>query len=274
MSNHFHLALETPEPNLSEAMKWLQGTWAARFNRFRGEIGRPFQGRYKALHVEPGQALAQVAHYIHLNPVRAGILPADRLPEYRRSSLSRFLRPNRPSWLIADTVLAQAGALTDSPEGWKCYVEYLGILAEENAAGRDDRYGRLSRGWAIGSAEFKRDLQEELAPRAAGRDGFELLGADRDAQRLARAAVWEETLSAMAGALGIDLTRLPPKKSAADKVRLAAMMRQLTSVSNPWLAQRLQMGVPGSVTQYVRRLHLNGGIDKTEPRTVLSRIHT
>ena len=79
MANHFHLAVETPEPNLSEGMKWLQGTWATRFNRFRGEAGRPFQGRYKALHVEPGHPLAQVAHYIHLNPVRAGIVPAERL---------------------------------------------------------------------------------------------------------------------------------------------------------------------------------------------------
>lgn len=52
-------------------MKHLQGTWANRFNRCRGQMERPFQGRYKALHVEPGQALAQVANYIHLNPVRA-----------------------------------------------------------------------------------------------------------------------------------------------------------------------------------------------------------
>ena len=88
MRNHFHLAVETPEPNLSEGMKWLQGTWAARFNRFRGEGGRPFQGRYKALHVEAGHALAQVAHYIHLNPVRAKIKTAPRLGDYRWSSLS------------------------------------------------------------------------------------------------------------------------------------------------------------------------------------------
>jgi putative transposase len=59
MRNHFHLAVETPEPNLSDGMRWLQATWAARFNRFRGETGRPFQGRYKGLHVEPGHALAQ-----------------------------------------------------------------------------------------------------------------------------------------------------------------------------------------------------------------------
>ena len=82
MRNHFHLALETPEPNLSVGMKWLQGTWAARFNRYRGEVGRPFQGRFKALHVEPAHALAQVAHYIHLNPVRAKVVEADRLAEF------------------------------------------------------------------------------------------------------------------------------------------------------------------------------------------------
>ena len=87
MRNHFHLAAQTPEPNLSEGMKWLQGTWAARFNRFRRENGRPFQGRYKALHVEPGHTLAQVAHYIHLNPVRAGIIAADQFEDYRWSSL-------------------------------------------------------------------------------------------------------------------------------------------------------------------------------------------
>lgn len=63
MSNHFHLAVETPEPNLSLGMKWLQGTWARRANLYHGETGRPFQGRYKALIVEPGRVLAQVAHY-------------------------------------------------------------------------------------------------------------------------------------------------------------------------------------------------------------------
>jgi len=57
--NHFHLALEIPGPNLSDGMKWLQGTRAARFNRFRAETGRLFQGRDKALQVADAHALAQ-----------------------------------------------------------------------------------------------------------------------------------------------------------------------------------------------------------------------
>jgi REP element-mobilizing transposase RayT len=119
MRNHFHLAVETPEPNLSDGMKWLQGTWAARFNRFRGETGRPFQGRYKALHVEPGHALAQVAHYIHLNPVRARAVTAARLRDHRWGSLPFFLgrAKDRPACLVADTVLTESGGLPDTPAG-------------------------------------------------------------------------------------------------------------------------------------------------------------
>jgi hypothetical protein len=44
-----------------------------------------------------------------LNPVRAGIVPPERLPEYRHSSLRRFLGRDRPAWLIADTVLIESG---------------------------------------------------------------------------------------------------------------------------------------------------------------------
>jgi putative transposase len=146
MQNHFHLAVETPEPNLSEGMQWLQATWAARFNRFRGETGRPFQGRYKALHVEPGHALAQVAHYIHLNPVRAKVLSAERLPEFRWSSLWWLVQRQRPTCLTADTVLAESGGLAETKAGWRRYVSYLGVLAEKDAKRRGEKFGRLSRG--------------------------------------------------------------------------------------------------------------------------------
>ena len=109
MRNHFHLAVETVEPNLSDGMQWLQGTWAVRFNRLRREVGRPFQGRFKALHVEPGHALAQVAHSIHLNPLRAKIVTVARLADYPSSSLALFGSRQRPAVLVADTVLGESG---------------------------------------------------------------------------------------------------------------------------------------------------------------------
>jgi len=61
MRNHFHLALETPLPNLAEGLHWLLGTFAVRFNRFRKEQGHVFQGRYRALLIEDAAALTRVA---------------------------------------------------------------------------------------------------------------------------------------------------------------------------------------------------------------------
>ena len=273
MRNHFHLAVETREPNLSEGMRWLQATWAMRFNRFRGEAGRPFQGRYKALHVEPGHALAQVAHYIHLNPVRAKAITMEELIGHRWSSLPHFLKKKvRPACLEPTTILAESGGLADTPAGWRRYVDYLGVIAEEEVMLREAKFGRLSRGWAIGSAEFKTDLKKEFSERGADLERFALLGGDGDAQREVRMEVWEEKLQAAAKALRVVLGQLPAQKSAPDKVRLAALMKRTTSVSNGWLADRLKMGPAASVSQYVRRLELSGGTASLEFKRALSNV--
>lgn len=274
MRNHFHLAVETPEPNLSDGMKWLQGTWAMRFNRFRGEAGRPFQGRYKALHVEPGHALAQVAHYIHLNPVRAKVFSAERLLEYPWSSLPVFAGKIRPPCMVPATVLEQSGGLPDTPGGWRRYLDHLGVLAEDDAKRREEKFGRLSRGWVVGSAEFKAELNKELMGRSDGAERFNLAGADGVAQREIRAAIWEEKLHVAAKALRIPLEKLPEQYSAPGKVQLAAIMKRATSVANGWLADRLQMGKPASVSQYVRRFEARGGGGTKEFKAALSKVET
>ena len=57
ISNHYHLAVETPEGNLVEGMRWLQGTFGIRFNALREERGHVFQSRYKSLVIEEGRPL-------------------------------------------------------------------------------------------------------------------------------------------------------------------------------------------------------------------------
>ena len=107
-------------------MQWLQSTFANRFNKRRGERGHLFQGRYQSLLVEEGEALGMLCHYLHLNPVRAGILPVDRLPDYRHSSYWYLGQPKaRPAGLPVTTALTEAGALADTPAGWKSYADYL-----------------------------------------------------------------------------------------------------------------------------------------------------
>lgn len=257
MRNHFHLAVETPQPNLSEGMKYLQGTWANRFNRYRGLVGRPFQGRYKALHVEPGEALARVANYIHLNPVRAKIVPVEKSGDFRWSSLWRYLSSEkRPGWLYAETLLLEAGGLPDTPEGWGKYVGYLGTLEEAQPSKRKEKYGALSRGWAMGSDAFMETLKEEMRKRGAELENAVLRGVPGSEGKQMRDAVWEERLQALAKAAKIDLKNLGARKSDHSKVLLAAAMRSTGSVSNGWLCERLKMGTAASVSQFVRRWNL------------------
>jgi putative transposase len=109
MSNHFHLFLRTPEPNLSTGMHDLNSGYASLFNRRYRRTGSLFQGRFKAILVEDQTHAWELSRYVHLNPVRAKMV---RLPEeYRWSSYSayRFARnaAAAPAWLDWETVLQE-----------------------------------------------------------------------------------------------------------------------------------------------------------------------
>jgi putative transposase len=136
-------------------MRWLQATFAKRFNRFRGERGHLFQGRYEGL--EEGEALGQVCHYLHLNPVRAGAVPVEKLGDYRFSSYWYLSRP-RPKCLCLTAALAEAGGLADTAAGRRGYAAYLSWQAESGPSGKNKAYVSLSRGWARGSRNSRRLL--------------------------------------------------------------------------------------------------------------------
>jgi REP element-mobilizing transposase RayT len=271
MSTHFHLAVELTEPNLSVGMKWLQGTWIRRYNSLHRLVGRPIQGRYKAPLVEPGHALAQVCHYIHLNPVRAGIVPAGRIMEYAWSSLPKLAGRDRPAWLEPAVILGESGELADSAKGWKSYRHYLEFLATDETAKKELVAKRMSRGWCVGSKEFRQEMKLLHARRGADLDRFAGLGPDEI--NAERRQVWEETLQVLAVAAGVRLASLPARKSHPDKALLAAAMKQRTSVSNGWLAGRLQMGQPASASQFARRFLLDPAGARSVTR-LLSRVKT
>ncbi|MEY2408927.1 MAG: REP-associated tyrosine transposase, partial [Verrucomicrobiota bacterium] len=121
MPNHFHLVIETPEPNLVAGMKWFLGTYTARFNKRHRASGHLFSGRYKSILVGgKGGYLRTVVDYVHLNPVRAKLIePAQALRLFRWSSFPLFLaRPEqRPSWLRVDRALGECGIRADSAAG-------------------------------------------------------------------------------------------------------------------------------------------------------------
>lgn len=246
MRNHYHLAVETPEGNLVAGMQWLQATFANRFNRFRDERGHLFQGRYKALLVEEGEPLAFVGHYIHLNPVRAGIRSVAQLDDYRYSSYWYLTRPEaRPRWLCLELLLGQTGGLTDTKRGWASYRDYLAWQVEEGPAGKSRAYVCLSQGWALGSAGFKATLVKDHAVAALAR-AWEQSGA-----REIQAQAWEKLCGQALQTLRRNDHELAmAAKSAPWKIAVAVLLKERTQASNVWLAQRLHLGRP----KYASRL--------------------
>lgn len=245
MRNHYHLAIETPLGHLVAGMQWLQATFANRFNRRRGVNGHLFQGRYKAFLVEEGEPLAAVAHYIHLNPVRAGVISVDRLDEYRHSSYW-FLRRKgaRPACLSLDVLMAQTG-LIDAPPGWRKYAEYLQWEAVDGPLGRADAFKTMSQGWALGSEEFKAGLVREHALLALAR-AWE----DKGAQEI-RTLHWEDHCHRALRILGRSDRDLEQTGGCASwKAALAAFLKERTQASNSWLGRRLCIGS----AKYVSRL--------------------
>lgn len=73
MTNHYHIVVETAEGNLSQGMRQLNGVYTQHVNRTHGRIGHVYQGRYKAILVERDGYLLELARYVVLNPVRAGM---------------------------------------------------------------------------------------------------------------------------------------------------------------------------------------------------------
>ena len=245
MSNHYHLALETPEANLVAGMQWLQGTFATRFNRYRQECGHLFQGRYKSFVVDPGDALGPLCHYIHLNAVRAGMTTVERLHEWAWSSLRWLANPQeRASWFRPMACLEHAGGLADTPSGRRKYGEYLAWLSADTAEQKRLRFDRMGKGWVLGTREFKQQLVEEHREAATSLERGEH---DLEDARVAQLEAVFAGLLAAAGKTGIDVARDP--KSADWKVVIAAEMKRTTTATNQWLARALHMGSPYTVSR-------------------------
>ncbi len=108
MNNHYHLLLETPEANLSKAIRHLNGVYTQKFNRTHDRVGHLFQGRFKAIHVEKGSHLLELCRYLALNPVRAGMVKHPR--EWRWSSYRATAGVSgKEPWLEVNWVLSQFG---------------------------------------------------------------------------------------------------------------------------------------------------------------------
>ena len=108
MDNHYHLLIATPDGNLAKGMRQLNGVYTQASNRRHRRGGHLFQGRYKAILVDEDAYLLEVARYVVLNPLRAGMVSAVEAWPWS-SYLAMLGEAPRPEWLTVDAVLGQFG---------------------------------------------------------------------------------------------------------------------------------------------------------------------
>jgi len=103
MDNHYHLLLQTIEANLSRVMHYLNAVYTQKYNRKNKCEGHVFRGRYKALLVDRDNYLLEVCRYIHLNPVRAGLV---KVPEKHLWTSHRLYLglAHLPAWVCVDEI--------------------------------------------------------------------------------------------------------------------------------------------------------------------------
>ncbi len=249
MGNHFHLVVETPAGNLVAGMKWLLGTYTMRFNRRHRLSGHLFAGRYKALVVDGAGSgyFRTVCDYVHLNPVRAGLVAADNcLASYRWSSWPEYMKApgKRWSWLRVDRLMGEYGIPKDSPAGRRALARAVASrqMAEDSAD-----YAAIRRGWCFGEEGFRKELLAQVSERL----GAEHYGGERGEAAEARAE--RMVLAELRRRRWVEADLKQHAKGDRVKVDLAARLRKDTLVTVKWIASRLHMGTAGYVNNRLYR---------------------
>lgn len=228
----------------------MAGRTRLRLNHRHKLIGHVLSGRYKAQLVEgSGNGYLRTAcDYVHLNPVRAKLLPReDRLLAYPWSSFGYYLSApeHRPQWLRVDRLLGEHGIEGDTPAGRQQFERRM----EARRLDADDEQALkvFRRGWYVGSESFR---QEQLA-RMEGKLGEHHAGALR---RETAEAKGERIIGEELQRLGWSESDLAiRRRNDPGKVGIGLRLRRETTLSIKTIAARVQLGTSNTANRLLHQ---------------------
>lgn len=257
MDNHYHILLETSQPNLVAGMSWFQTAFTVRCNRQTGQCGHVFAGRYKSVLVQTsaGNYFSQLAAYIHLNPARAGIFPgqdSDFLHAHRWTSLYWLSKPesDTPAWYTAQKILSHipSGELEEKATRYIRLMEEIARKEQTRAGYTDEGDAEtlnitLERGWVYGHADF-REQMKGLIKTPANTSAGKRNDLDKAEHYLQQAqSSWKLTKQEI----------LSKRKSSPEKVALGILLKETTGLTCRAIAELLNMGHSVSATRLINK---------------------
>lgn len=166
MGNHYHLIVHTPRANISEAIKYLNGSYARYLNVSLKRDGAVFKGRFHAVIVSDDDYLIRLSRYIHRNPISVNKIGS--LVNYVWSSYPAYLgKVPAPGWLIINEVIDRFNNV-EFISKYKRYVE-CGDDELNHIFGNDKVP-------VIGNNDFRERIDNDVKKHSLS---VEIVGADR-----------------------------------------------------------------------------------------------
>ncbi len=201
MPNHFHLLIEIGYNRLHEIMQRLLGGFSISYNRRHGHRGHVFMSRFKSILVCRDEYLYKLIRYIHLNPVRAGMVDSlSELADYPWTGHKAIINGEEHVWHRVKDVLSAFG--TDEADSRSAYLSYLaagigdgdselmesgslricrgGLVREKGACSDQRRYDYVgmvlgSRDFAVGAALMLDDRRRQIRKRGQEHEMLEAI---------------------------------------------------------------------------------------------------
>ena len=264
MSNHGHMLLKTGLVPIATVMRRLLTGYAQQFNRHHRRRGPLFENRYRSILCQEDAYLLELVRYIHLNPIRAGIVKDLKgLRRYRFTGHAVLVAALKHEWQDRDYVLRGFG--TSEKEARKAYVSF--VAKGLNQGKRPELVGgglvRSVGGWAalkdfrskevrvkgderiLGSSQFVQDVLEKADEQLEQKSSLGRRGADL-----------ESLMSKVAGHYDVDFEELKTNGKArlladARAVICYLAVRKL-NMSGAGLARMLNLS-PSTVSKAANR---------------------
>lgn len=164
MTNHVHLLLERQSSAVGRIMHRLLTGYAQYYNRRYRRVGHLLQGRYKAILCQSERYLSELVRYIHLNPVRAGMVK--QAEDYKYSSHRAYLGMEPAGIVDVDPVLRHFGARKETAR-----ARYRKFVAAGVKQGHCEEFYAADEGRILGSEEFIDATIHRLGETVGGNQG-------------------------------------------------------------------------------------------------------
>ena len=189
MPNHYHLQIETPRLNLSEAIKWLNVSYVSWFNHKTRRNGPLLQGRFKAVVHDPDEAGWTIHEYIHLNPVRVKRFGAGR-SDNKGPSAEQMVKMVKELRDFKWSSYRSYAGYAPAPK-WLCTEAVMNWVPARTQGGKRDQYRQRFREM-MGAGDLGTSWKESLGGDLVlgGRDFVErvrkMLAGNRNEQKALR----------------------------------------------------------------------------------------